>query len=148
MTIETSTYISQLNSAYPEAGSAFTEGDDHIRKIKDNIKATFPNFTGIACTPTSVQVNYLSSVTSDIQTQLNAKADATYVAGAVGTYVFAQSSGSAVNFNNTIAGSSLKPVQIAAGGTQTTNGVPLSGTWVCMGYNLNSTTASLFLRFV
>ena len=74
MTIESSTYISELNTAYPEAGSSFSEGDDHLRKLKANIKATFPNFTAIACTPSSVEFNYLSGVTSAIQTQLTAKA--------------------------------------------------------------------------
>ena len=74
MTIETSTYISELNTAYPEAGSSFSEGDDHLRKLKANIKATFPNFTAIACTPSSVEFNYLSGVTSAIQTQFTAKA--------------------------------------------------------------------------
>ena len=74
MTVETSTYISELNASYPEAGSAFQEGDDHIRKLKANIKATFPNFTAIAITPTSVELNYVDGVTSSIQTQLDAKA--------------------------------------------------------------------------
>ena len=74
MTIETSTYISELNTAYPEAGSAFSDGDDHLRKIKANIKATFPNFTAIACTPSSVEFNYLTGVTSAIQAQFAAKA--------------------------------------------------------------------------
>ena len=74
MTIETSTYISELNTAYPEAGSSFSEGDDHLRKLKANIKATFPNFTAIACTPSSVEFNYLTGVTSAIQAQFAAKA--------------------------------------------------------------------------
>ena len=181
MTIETSTYISELNTAYPEAGSAFSDGDDHLRKIKANIKATFPNFTAIACTPSSVEFNYLTGVTSAIQTQFAGKAGTLspaftgtptaptavagtnntqiattafafrvageYAAEAVGTYVFAQSSAVGNAFGTGgIPGSSLTPVQINSGGTQTTNGVTLSGTWRCMGYNLNSTTASLYLR--
>lgn len=77
MTIETSTYISELNTAYPEAGSSFSEGDDHIRKLKANIKATFPNFTAIACTPSSVELNYVTGVTSAIQTQFTAQTAAT-----------------------------------------------------------------------
>lgn len=181
MTVETSTYISELNASYPEAGSAFQEGDDHIRKLKANIKATFPNFTAIAITPTSVELNYVDGVTSSIQTQLDAKAplaspaltgnptsttqsaglNNTYiattatvwaavggrVAGAVGTYVLAKCSVSGGNFGDvSFSGSTLTPVQIESGGTLTDNATPLSGTWTCMGYNLNSSTASLFLR--
>lgn len=181
MTIETSTYPSQWNSAYPEPESAFTEGDDHIRKIKANYLAAWPNLTAAAVTASTTELNYVDGVTSAIQTQLDAKAplaspaltgnptsttqsaglNNTYiattatvwaavggrVAGAVGTYVLAKCSVSGGNFGDaSFSGSTLTPVQIESGGTLTDNATPLSGTWTCMGYNLNSSTASLFLR--
>lgn len=71
MTVETSTYLSELNPSYPALGDAVSEGDDHIRKIKADLKATFPNFTAIPCTPSSVELNYVTGVTSAIQTQIN-----------------------------------------------------------------------------
>lgn len=74
MTVETSTYLSQLNSSYPAAGDPKSEGDDHIRKIKANLLATFPNLTAAAVTPSTTELNYVAGVTSAIQTQLNAKA--------------------------------------------------------------------------
>lgn len=47
MTIESVTYISDLNSANPAAGDAKSEGDDHIRNIKASLKTTFPNIAGV-----------------------------------------------------------------------------------------------------
>jgi hypothetical protein len=57
MTIETATYISQLNTAYPASGDAKSEGDNHIRLLKSTIKATWPNLTATPVTPTSADLN-------------------------------------------------------------------------------------------
>lgn len=46
MTVETATYISQLNTSYPETGSNKTEGDNHIRLIKRAIQKSFANIDG------------------------------------------------------------------------------------------------------
>jgi hypothetical protein len=73
MTVESVTYISDLNATYPASGDARSEGDDHLRNIKAAVKATFPNITG-AVTPTHTELNYVDGVTSAIQTQLDAKA--------------------------------------------------------------------------
>jgi hypothetical protein len=72
MTVESVTYISDLNATYPAAGDSRSEGDDHIRNLKTGIKATFPNVSG-AVTPTHTELNYVDGVTSAIQTQLNGK---------------------------------------------------------------------------
>lgn len=73
MTIETATYISDLNVALPAVGDDVSEGDNHITLIKTTVKATFPNVAG-AVTPTHTELNYVDGVTSAIQTQLDAKA--------------------------------------------------------------------------
>lgn len=70
MTVETATYISDLNASYPAATDGKVEGDDHMRLLKTTIKATFPNVTG-AVTPTHTELNYVDGVTSAIQTQLD-----------------------------------------------------------------------------
>lgn len=70
MTIESVTYIDDLDNNYPEADDPKSEGDDHIRNIKTAIKSTFPNVTG-AVTPTHTELNYVDGVTSSIQTQIN-----------------------------------------------------------------------------
>jgi hypothetical protein len=72
-TVESVTYISDLNVSNPAAGDAKSEGDDHLRNIKTAIKNTFPNITG-AVTATHTQLSYVTGVTSAIQTQIDAKA--------------------------------------------------------------------------
>ena len=72
MGLESSTYISGLNSANPVASDNASQGDDHIRLIKATLLATFPAVTG-AVTPTHTELNYVDGVTSAIQTQLDAK---------------------------------------------------------------------------
>lgn len=57
MTVEAATYISQLNPSFPAAGDAHSEGDDHIRKIKSTLQATWPNLTATPITPTSADLN-------------------------------------------------------------------------------------------
>ena len=56
MTVETATYINQLDSSKPASGDARSEGDDHMRLLKSTLQATFPNITG-AVTPTHTQLN-------------------------------------------------------------------------------------------
>lgn len=73
MTVETATYISDLNAALPASGDPKAEGDDHIRLVKNVAKTTFPNVAA-AVTPTHTELNYVDGVTSAIQGQLDAKA--------------------------------------------------------------------------
>jgi len=72
MGLETGTYINSLNAANPLGTDAKSAGDDHIRLLKATIKATFPNITG-ALTATHTQLNFVTGVTSAIQTQLDGK---------------------------------------------------------------------------
>lgn len=73
MSLETGTYISDLNSSNPTGSDPKSAGDDHLRLVKSTIKATFPNISG-AVTPTHTELNYVDGVTSAIQTQLDTKA--------------------------------------------------------------------------
>jgi hypothetical protein len=66
-------YIDDLNSSNPAAGDNVSEGDDHIRGIKNVLKTTFPSIDG-AITATDTELNYVDGVTSAIQTQINTKA--------------------------------------------------------------------------
>ena len=63
-------YIDDLNSSNPAAGDNVSEGDDHIRGIKNVLKTTFPSIDG-AITATDTELNYVDGVTSAIQTQLD-----------------------------------------------------------------------------
>lgn|SRR5574343_57304 len=73
MTIESATYISDLNASYPESGSAKSQGDDHLRLVKATIKATWPAITG-AVTASHTELGYVYGVTGPLQAQLNLKA--------------------------------------------------------------------------
>ena len=98
MSLETGTYISDLNSANPVGTDVKSQGDDHIRLLKSTILATFPSITGaVTATHTELnlldgvtattaelntldgitasvtELNYTDGVTSAIQTQLDAK---------------------------------------------------------------------------
>jgi len=79
MTIESVTYISDLDATYPAEGETGTlhEGNNHIRNIKTALKNCFPNLDA-AVTASAVELNYLDGVTSNIQTQIDAKSDATH----------------------------------------------------------------------
>ena len=72
MTVETASYISQLDPTYPAAGDPKSEGDNHLRLVKTVLKTQFPNFGTAAISATAAEVNYLVGVTSGVQTQLNA----------------------------------------------------------------------------
>ena len=65
-------YIDDLVSTNPAAGDDVSEGDDHIRGIKNVLKLTFPSIDG-AITATDTELNYVDGVTSAIQTQIDSK---------------------------------------------------------------------------
>ena len=59
MTVESATYISQLNTAQPAASDNISEGDDHLRLIKNVLQSQFPNLGTTAASPTASQLNKL-----------------------------------------------------------------------------------------
>jgi len=65
-------YLNDLVATNPTVGDNVSEGDDHIRGIKNVLKTTFPSIDG-AITATDTELNYVDGVTSAIQTQLDAK---------------------------------------------------------------------------
>lgn len=74
MTVETASYISQLDGTLPLAGDKKSEGDNHLRLVKTVLKTQFPNFGTAAMTATTTELNYVVGVTSGIQSQINTKA--------------------------------------------------------------------------
>lgn len=73
MPIESATYISQLNASYPQDGDIISEGDNHIRLLKQVEQNQWPNLGAAAVTATAAELNFVDGVTSPIQTQLDAK---------------------------------------------------------------------------
>ena len=78
-------YLDDLVATNPAAGDNVSEGDDHIRGIKNVLKLTFPNVdAAVNATPT--ELNYVDGVTSAIQTQLDAKvSNATHTGDVTGS---------------------------------------------------------------
>jgi len=72
MTVESASYISQLDDTLPLSGDKKREGDNHIRLVKDVLKTQFPNFGTAAMNATVAELNYSVGVTSSIQAQLDA----------------------------------------------------------------------------
>lgn len=62
-------YINSLNDGYPTGQTLGSLLDDDLQDLKDAILNTFPNLDG-AVTATDTELNYLSGVSSAIQTQL------------------------------------------------------------------------------
>lgn len=57
MTVEAATYISQLNALNPTATDPKSEGDDHIRRLKEVLQAQFTSLGVAAVTVTAAQLN-------------------------------------------------------------------------------------------
>jgi hypothetical protein len=52
MTVEQAQYVNQLNTKLPEGNDSVSEGDDHIRLIKEAITKSFPNIDApVTATP-------------------------------------------------------------------------------------------------
>ena len=60
MTVETATYISDLNASLPAAGDPESEGATHLQLIKGVLQATFPNITA-AVTATATALNSIAA---------------------------------------------------------------------------------------
>ena len=66
MTVESASYISQLNTANPAASDNISEGDDHLRLIKSVLQTQFPSLATTAVTQSSAQMNKLGFETGAI----------------------------------------------------------------------------------
>ena len=145
-------YLDDLNSSNPAAGDNVSEGDDHIRGIKNVLKLTFPNIdAAVNATPT--ELNYVDGVTSAIQTQLDAITANNWVTNAriaddaVGVAeLSATGTASSSTFlagNNAWATVDALPSQSGhAGKYLTTNATTAS--WATLDTDANTTTKGLY----
>lgn len=72
MTVETALYPPQLNTSLPPQSDMVSEGAAHLRLLKTVEKTTWPNVAG-AVSASHTEINYLTGVTSGIQSQINSK---------------------------------------------------------------------------
>lgn len=73
MAVDTALYPAALNTTIPTASDFVSEGDDNFRQVKTCLKTTFGNVNG-PVTASHTELNYVTGVTSAIQTQMDAKA--------------------------------------------------------------------------
>lgn len=66
MSLESATYIADLNSSNPTGNDLVSAADDHIRLLKAVLKGQFPNFTAAPLNATQAQLDAL--VTGAVQT--------------------------------------------------------------------------------
>ena len=64
MALETATYISQLTATNPTASDPVSQGDDHLRLIKDVLQKQFTTLGAAAVTTTAAELNLLDGVTA------------------------------------------------------------------------------------
>lgn len=57
MSLETASFIPQLNSANPPSGDPVANASDHLRLLKAAVKGSFPNLGNAAVTPTAQQLS-------------------------------------------------------------------------------------------
>ena len=110
MTVEAAGFIDDIDPTQPPGTDNFSEGDDHLRNFKKSVQDSFPNISGAMTADeaelnsldgytgntadlnilsgadtaglTAAELQYVKGVTSDIQTQLDAKE--TYVQSVTG----------------------------------------------------------------
>lgn len=73
MTVESATYISDLDETLPLDANVFSEGDDHTRLLKDILQNTLDGLTAGFTSPvlaTEADLNNLIGITSNINDQL------------------------------------------------------------------------------
>lgn len=117
MSVESVTYINNLDPSLPSGGDSIAEGDDHIRNVKKGIKATFPSVTG-EVTATHTQLNDVSKI-SGLETRVgdlegvgrdelggakyNSLNGAEWTSGIVGSITAQSKSTYLVNFKTTLS---------------------------------------------
>lgn len=118
MTVETATYIGDLNDSYPASGDAKSEGDNHIRLLKTVLKAQFSSLGSAAVTATAAQLNTI--------TLKAAKAGDTYT----GTHDFsgATLTGGTATFTTQSSGNNSTNAATTAFVTTAVSAVTASGT--------------------
>lgn len=81
MGLETSfNYINDLDDTNPAAGDNVSEGDNHLRGIKQAVQGSFPNLGSAAVTSTAAELNVVDGVTAFLDEDTLASDSATAIA--------------------------------------------------------------------
>ena len=148
MALESTTYIDGLVITNPTGTDPRSQGDDHLRLIKDTIRATFPNMSG-AMTATHTELNAIDGYTgttaelnyNDVPTLGTVESSKTVTADAVGTTkkLKTQEQTEIVNALGTVDSSedgvinfesgNVVTAVLASGGSFTVSNAPTSGVY-------------------
>jgi len=148
MALESTTYIDGLVITNPTGTDPRSQGDDHLRLIKDTIRATFPNMSG-AMTATHTELNAIDGYTgttaelnyNDVPTLGTVESSKTVTADAVGTTkkLKTQEQTEIVNALGTVDSSedgvinfesgNVVTAVLASGGSFTISNPPATGTY-------------------
>ena len=125
MALESASYISQLVAANPPGTDPISQGDDHIRMIKDVLKTQFSGLSGTTAVTTSeAEMNILDGVTAT-STELN-YLDITTLGTSANSKAVTQSAGGVV----TVGAASGDQVLDVASHDLVDGGLKLAGTLV------------------
>ncbi len=126
MSLETATYISDLDTANPVGGDPRSTVDDHLRLIKAALKRTFVAITG-EVVATQDEINFLSGLESSAQAQFDSlsagKLSISATALTALSAVYAQSATNAVSSIFATSASNASNAVLAASATRATNAV-------------------------
>lgn len=126
MTIETATYVTDLNTAYPATSDPMSQGDDHLRLIKSVVKSTWG---ALGNQPLATTLgDYLTTATASSTYLTQASAASTYLTQANATSTYLTQANAASTYE-TIANVALK-ADLASPtftGTVTTSNAEING---------------------
>ena len=124
MGLETATFISQLSATNPLATDPISQGDDHLRLIKDVLQEQFTSLGATAVTTTAGELNILDGVTAT-NTELN-YLDITTLGTSENSKAVTQSAGGVI----TVGGAAGDQVLNIASHDLVDGGLKLAGTLV------------------
>jgi len=124
MGLETATFISQLSATNPLATDPISQGDDHLRLIKDVLQEQFTSLGATAVTTTAGELNILDGVTATYA-ELNYN-DITTLGTSENSKAVTQSAGGVI----TIGGAAGDQVLNIASHDLVDGGLKLAGTLV------------------
>jgi hypothetical protein len=161
MTIETATYVSQLNASYPAGGDQKLEGDNHVRLIKTTLTGTFANMNAAVTTSAaelntlvgaaSTGVTTLKSVTKTARDNSTSVASTAYVDAAQYPYPLSLETTTAktvtawthTHFTNGSASTATLPASPTSGDTVTLSFVTTAATIARNGKTINGASSNL-----
>ena len=78
MTVESGSFIDELEPGWPLAGDFLAEADNHMRKIKECVQGSFGNLGLVEVTATAPELNTLIGATGTLESRLVALETASF----------------------------------------------------------------------